>query len=370
MKKIIAVFLIFLIFNFNVSAKNDTYKSQYEQSGASSLNEALPDDARDFFTENEIDPQDYNWVNKLSSENVFKHILDFFKTGAKAPVKSGAAVLAIILITAAFTSLGNESERFVTALYAAVLAVGAIISSDVWSVVSAAVSAIKGCGTFMLSFIPVFASITVLSGATVTAVSMSTLLISAAEGVTAVASHGILPLMGGYLAMSISSSVSPLVAQSEIVPLFKKTAMWVLSLATTVFIGILGIQTVVNTSADSLAIKTTKFFLGTAVPVAGPALSEAVSTISASVALLKSSVGIYGVAALAVIMLPIVAELIIWRLVLTVCSIVSEVFSLPKITAILKAIDSMLAVLLGISLLICGMFIISLTVVVTAGGAK
>ena len=45
----------------------------------------------------------------------------------------------------------------------------------------------------------------------------------------------------------------------------------------------------------------------------------------------------------------------------------SEMFSLAKISAILRAIDSMLSVLLGVVLLVGGLFIISLSVVVSAG---
>jgi len=44
-----------------------------------------------------------------------------------------------------------------------------------------------------------------------------------------------------------------------------------------------------------------------------------------------------------------------------------ELFSLPKITGILRAVDSMLSLLLGVVLMVGGMFIISLTVVITAG---
>ncbi|MBQ8740924.1 MAG: hypothetical protein IJY79_05200, partial [Clostridia bacterium] len=165
-----------------------------------------------------------------------------------------------------------------------------------------------------------------------------------------------------------SSGVSPLLTSSGIVESVKKISMWILSLLGTLFIGILGIQTAVNSAADSVTLRTAKFILGTSVPVAGGVLSEAVSTISASMGLLKSSVGIYGVVALILMLLPIVIELILWRCMLMLNISLGELFSLPKITGILRAVDSMLSVLLGVVLMVGGMFIISLTVVITAAG--
>ena len=44
-------------------------------------------------------------------------------------------------------------------------------------------------------------------------------------------------------------------------------------------------------------------------------------------------------------------------------------FSLSKVSGILRAVDSMLSVLLGVILIVGGMFIISLTVVISAGKA-
>ena len=363
MKRIIILIILLSVFSINVSAQNDKYINFEDE-----LQSSMPDYARDFFADYDIDFEDGDWAKNFMPENVFNHILKLFKTGFKKPLKSGSIILSIIIISAAFTSLGDESEKHTMALYATVLAVTAIIFSDLWSVLSASVAAIKGCSTFMLSFIPIFCSVSALSSTPVSSFSSGTLLLLAAESVNTVASYGIMPIMGCYLSMSIATCVSPLVAQSEIVSFFKKTAMWILSLVTTLFLGILGIQSTIASSADSVALRTAKFFLGTAVPVAGHALSEALSTISASVLLLKSSLGVYGIVALTLIMLPIIIEIIIWRIVLAFCSIVSGVFSLDRIKGILNAIESMFSVLLGVALLVCGMFIISLTVVIKSGG--
>lgn len=373
MKKVrmLILFLIFAaLFTISVSAAEsespeEFYAEQYKNSGAEDLENSLPDSAKDYFSEHGIDPSDYNWVNSLSAESVFKHILTFITSGAKAPLNTGAVIIAIILISAALTSAEIKSSAMTAAIYASAAASAAVIAVPVSSVINTSVNALRGIGVFMLSFIPVFAVIVAASGATVTAASMSALLLAAAETVSYISSFIVLPLMGGYLTLSLSSAVSPLIKKSGITETVKKLAFWIMAFISAVFVGILGIQTAVNSSADTLVSKTAKFIIGSSIPVAGGVLSEAMNTVTASMGLLKSSIGIYGALACAVTLLPLVIELLIWRAVLLISSSVSEIFSLGGIAGLLRAIDSMLSVLIGIILLVGAMFVISLAAVVT-----
>ena len=365
MKKIIVFIVLVCAFALPVNA-DEIYDSQYDNIGADRLQNSLDEQTQDFFGENGIDAKNPDWVNQITGSGVLSHIWDIVTGGAKTPIKVGVFIASMIFLTASLTAFG-VSPRFETALYVAVLSIGVIVAVDIWQCVEAAVGAVKGCSSFMLSFVPIFASVLALSGHTVTAPAMSTLLLGASETVAFLASFLVLPLMGGYLALSIASGVSPLFKNVGIVETVKKFSMWTMSLLGTLFVGILGIQTVVNSAADSITMRTTKFILGTSIPVVGSALSESVSIISASMGLLRSSIGIYGVVALIFMLLPIIVELLLWRCMLMLNISLGELFSLPKVTGILRAVDSMLSVLLGVILLVGGMFIISLTVVITAG---
>ncbi len=362
MKKLIVILVLLFVFALPVNAQSN-YVEQYENVGADNLDDALEQSVQEFFDQNNIDAKNTDWVNRLTDKNVLLHIWQFITGGAASPVKSGIFIACIIFLSAALSAFGTNSY-FETAIYAAVICVGAIIVTDIWQSISAAINAVKACSTFMIGFIPVFASIVALSGKTVTAPAMSALLLFAAETVSYLSSFAVLPLMSGYLALSISSGVSPLLNASGLAESIKKLSVWILSFLGAVFIGILSIQTAVNSAADSVALRTAKFILGTSVPVAGSVLSEAVSTISASMGLLKSSIGVYGVVALILLLLPIVAELILWRCMLMIDISIAQLFSLPKLTGVLRAVDSTLAVLLGVMLTVGGMFIISLSVVV------
>jgi stage III sporulation protein AE len=81
-------------------------------------------------------------------------------------------------------------------------------------------------------------------------------------------------------------------------------------------------------------------------------------------------VGIYGVIACAAVFLPILAELVLWRITFNITATVSDLMSVPKISSVLRSADTVLSVLIGIILLTAAMFIISLGVVLAAGGTK
>lgn len=366
-RKIIFVLIFVFSLSISVSAQeSDIYSEQLEISGANELEDGLSSEMQEYLEEYEIDISDYNWVNNISYQNVFSHIWTFLKSGVKTHLATFGCVLGIILICAAISgnSLGNLEQ---TVNYITVLSVAAIIIMPLFSAVTAAVDALKDCAYFMTAFIPVFAAIVAAGGKAATSASMSALLLGAANGMNYIANFVILPLMGGYLAVSISSSVSPLLNTTGLSETIKKVVFWVLSFISTVFIGILGIQTAVNSSADSLSMKTAKFIIGSSVPVAGGVLSEALGTLTASLTLLKSSVGIYGVIICCLFFLPILLELLLWRLTLLGTVFISNIFSLSKLSSLLKAVDTVLSVLIGIILISCAMFIISLTVVISSG---
>lgn len=369
MKRIIVIFLLVLLFSVGVKAEeNETYEEQYKASGIEEIKQSIDKDALNYLQQYGIDPNDRNIADKLSAENVFSHIWNFFKNGLTRPIKCLAAILCIILLSCLVTAFSDKSQGFAPALFAGTLAASVIMAKDLWSALNAAVSALKACSAFMLSFVPAFAGIVTLSGKAVTGAAAGAALLISAQAVSNISSFFILPLMGGYLAISICSGVSPFLSGTKTAETVKKAAVFILSLISTVFIGVISIQTAVNSSADTLTLKTAKFLLGSGVPIAGTALSEAAGTVYASMSLLKSTVGIYGVAVVAVIMLPILCELIIWRGVMLLSSALSDMFGNEKMSSLLKAVDMMLAVLIGVLLTVIFTFIISLSVVIKAGG--
>lgn len=362
---ILVFFTLFFHFSFPVYGENE-YKDIYEYSGIDDVQDELDENTRSFFDDQNIDITNYSWVDNLKTEGIISHIWAFAKSGAKTPIKSGFAVLSIILIAAAFKFYRSDRSLDAVIKFALSLSVMACLFSGVFSSIKAAVNVTKGSASFMMSFVPVYMGVLSASGAPTTAASGGGMLLLSAEFVAAAAAFGQSAIIGAYLALSISSSVSPIMNKSGFADTFKRTGLWIMSLLSTVFLGVLGAKNAINSAADSVTVRTAKYILGTCVPVAGTALSGAVNTVSASMSVLKSSVGIYGVVALAVMFLPIILELLIWRLVLSATSGICSVFDIDQTGKLLKAIDGIFSILVGTLLMVGATFIISLASVVSA----
>ncbi len=371
MKKIYFILCIFLltfwIFSINTFAESTSENGTKEIINTDELIEIIDDKTGNFIRDNDIDISDYNWVNSLTSESFIKYFFNILKDGIKTPVKAGISIIMIIIILSGFGTFQKKNELTNVLVTVASLLVAIIVSTDVLSTVNASVTAINYVCTFMLSFLPIFFSVVLLSGNVITNTYSSGLLLFFVNCISQFASKSVMSLMGGYLSLGLMSSISPLDILTNVSKAIKKIAIWGFSLVLTVFVGVLNLQTTVNSTADSLAIKTTKFVVGTCVPIAGSALAEASGTLYSSMSLLKSSVGAFGIVAIAIAFVPILFELFIWKGVLLFCNTVSNSFSQDKISNLIDAVSSLFSVMISIVLFIGSLFIISLSIIVSAG---
>jgi stage III sporulation protein AE len=249
------------------------------------------------------------------------------------------------------------------ASYIFVLVSSAGILMPMFSLINATASAVKGISALMTGFVPIYTGILVAGGESITASGMSFLLLSAAGMVSLLASFVIVPLMSCYLGLGTVGAMLPTAGVGRLGEAIKKTAMWILSLSLTLFLGLLSVQTAVNAAADNLGLKTARFVLGSFVPVAGGALSETLTTLMGPVKLLGSSVGMFGVLAVAFTVLPPVIELLAWRITFFGLDAAAELLGVRVRTDILKAADNVMAVLIGVLLFTAALFIISLAVI-------
>lgn len=364
MKKIVVLIVLILLFSVSVSATENIYEDTASELELEQLEDILPDEVKDFFRENDININDSEWNKNLDTKSVFSHIFSFIKTKGVAPMRALALIAGVMIFSAVVDSFATQNTELTSSLqFIFAVIVSLSIADGVISVINAAVNAIHGTATFMLSFIPVYSGIVLLSGSPSASFVSGGLMLLAAEAIVQVSSFIIVPLMCAYFGLGLASGVSPLIADNGLTKAVKNIALWLLALTFTVFAGLLAIQTTFSSAADTVGTKTAKFFISSFVPVAGPALSEALNVVTTSVSLLKSSVGIYAVVAIALILIPIIIELVLWRVVISLSSGVANIFSLKSV-GVLKAVDSLLSVLIGMILFVGAIFIISIAILI------
>ncbi|MBR0467056.1 MAG: hypothetical protein IJJ40_06170 [Clostridia bacterium] len=366
MKKIIAIiFCLFILGGVKVKAE-DTYHDNYSTYLGDTFDSIIDSDTKDILEKDGLSPDKSDWVTNLKAQNIFKFVLSLLKGDIKKPIFSFFSICGIILLFSAFNSFGNEKYlRYIEILSPAVII--SVVGASVYACSTAAAESIRASSAFMIGLIPALTSLLAASGKTATAATSSVTMLLSANAVSSFATYGVLPLMGGYLSVSIAAGVSPLVANINPAETLKKVTYWVLTFISTVFLGVLTLQNAVMSSSDDVALKTAKFVLGTSVPVAGGVLSEAVSAVSSSVSMLKNSVAIYAVIVVALLILPVLVDVILWRCCFSLSAVVGELFGQKKTAVLLRSVDSVLAAMLGIMLLSGALFIISLASVVAVG---
>lgn len=365
MKRFIFFIVIFgAFFTFSASAETDSatyemYDRQYEASGTENLKDIIPEDTLKILKELGVDPANPEGLINVDNKNIFKVIWDFFITGGAAPIKSTFAIIGMLVIFASVDGLieGQSGSTVVTFIC---FAGGLALLQPVYGLIDSVQDAIKGLSTFMLAFLPIYGGVVAASGNAALSGSFSSLLLWATEGISQFISTIFLPVSKGCMCLGICGGISPVPLSMRLAEWIKKSAIWIMGIATTLFLGVLSFQTAISVGADSLGIRTGKAVLSTTIPVMGPAIAETVNTARGCLTLLRSGVGIYGAAAVLIMALPVAIELALWRLSMWVSAGVAETLSLPKSAMIFRSVDFALAVLLGAVCFTVLLFVISL----------
>ena len=111
------------------------------------------------------------------------------------------------------------------------------------------------------------------------------------------------PMLYLYLGLAVANGAFPEHILKRLQELINWLMTWVLKIGLYLFTGYLSITGVISGSADAAALKAAKTTISTAIPVVGGILSDASDTVLASIGVLKSAAGIYGLLTFAALFL-------------------------------------------------------------------
>lgn len=131
---------------------------------------------------------------------------------------------------------------------------------------------------------------------------------------------------------------------------------------------VLSVKTAVAAKADMLGIRSIRFAVNSVVPIIGSSISEGLLSIQAYSSLIKSSVGIVGIVAVVLVFLPAIVETAVWRISLSFCSVLSDVFGDKSVSSVLNAFREALLLANVIVILSMVTTVISIGILVAAGG--
>lgn len=375
-KILIVIFLIALILIPMCALAQEEYNEEeynqtLEQFDLSFLEE-LDEDTYKVLDELGLTNFDYNKIIDFSFSDIADYLKEMIADGVKKPLYSCGIILLIIILSSFFQGFResvNDSEMISLLSTVSALVIAVLLVSQLKYSISSACAAISVCADFIFAFVPAFCIIVATSGNTVTAFSTNTLLLSLAQALNFISENIFLPLSNCFLAIGICSGIRSELNLQQLIFNLKKYLTTAISVCATAFVSILSIKTAVSARADAIGLRSMRFAINSVVPVIGGAISEGLLSIQAYSSLIKSSVGIVGIIAVLTVFVPPVLNVSFWRLFLSLCRTVSDIFNDRSVSSVLKAFEDSLLIMNVILILSMVTTIISIGILIAARGS-
>lgn len=357
--------MLVIISFFGVTAEASSYSEEIR-----GIYDGLSTDTRELLDELGIETADLNSIFSVTPQKLFSLVKKLLTGNLEAPTRSAVALIAVIILLAVFECFSPDDDRLkrIVDMVGALLCVVSVIS-PLSTAISCAAASVELSEKLMLSLIPVLAGVITVTGNPTLAASFQSIAFSSAQIISGISNSYIVPIVGAVMALDVTGSIMPSFKLGGITSLIKKAVTTVLSFVSSLFVAFLGLKGALANAADTVASKGIKLVISSAVPVVGGALSEAYSGIIGSLVLVKSTVGIFGIAAIALINLPSCIQLLFWTFALRIAAAVGELFNQASLAELLNALASSITLLNVVLLFNAVLFIIStaLILVIKAG---
>lgn len=315
---------------------------------------------------------DYENLVNLTFDDFKEQLVKMFKGAVKTPFNAMLSVLVFIILSSFFKSLKSSvKDDELSAMYSTIsaLVIAVVLLMKIRTTIALASSTISVCSDFMFAFIPAFCSIVAVSGSAVSAFSTNTLLLTLAQALNYISKNIFLPLSNAFLAVGICSGIRSELNLQGITAFMKKHITTAISVCAAGFVSILSIKTAVASRADAIGLRSIRFAINSVVPVIGSAISEGLLSIQSYSSLIRSSVGVVGIIAVAVVFLPAILEVWFWRLFLNLSVLISDTFCDSSVSSVIKAFCDALLIMNVILILSMVTTIISIGILIAAKGS-
>lgn len=376
MKKILllvtAFITLFAVSCTSVYAADDETQALFEEE-RQKLSDSLPEESREMIEKFGIDADNFDAaaVASVTPQKIFEIITEVIKNKIRSPFNGLMMIIAVTVLLSITNGMGNTAGGVSNETFSLIstLCLCAFMLTPLIGLINETKHVIISAGGFMTVFIPIFAGVMLAAGQTVTVGSYQLIALSAAQFVNKAAKDIIVPFLTIELSFSVASSLSAnRVNLAKAGKALKKFAVWTLSITTTIFCGLLSVQGIVGTAADSTAVRTAKFLLSSSVPVVGSALGDALTSFQSGIKLVKGCIGAFGILAPIVIMAPMMIEIVLWQLCIKLgggfCSVITSAEPLGKV---LESFSDLLGLLFAITLVIILTFVITTAIMLMIG---
>lgn len=271
----------------------------------------LPDTVSNLLTEETINIEQ---VSDWQLSDVFVWLADLAGHNLEEPLQFAFQAGTYLLLAGVFGLLvnGDSWRRCLEAV--SLLGFGTLCLGAMMQLTDSVVTAAQDCQNYLVAFVPVYSGVALMGGQSAGALVYSGMFFTMSNFLAAAIQKILLPVMQIYFCFAACACIWGNPGVEEAASLFAKCLRGLLKGCALLFSVVLGLQNILAGTVDTAALKTGKSVLQGAIPVVGDAAAAALSGAAAAVQLLKGSLALAALLALAAAFLPVFVHCFLYGL--------------------------------------------------------
>lgn len=321
-----------------------------------SMLDQLPDEIRDLlpdklFSSNVSDIEN-GAEEAISFGYIIEVIVNQLGLEIKGVLKLFVSILGLLVLSSLMSSVKTSfSSDGIQSSFSVVTSCAVFLTAFAceYTVVKAVSVFFERLCLFVNSFLPLSTALYAMGGNVASAVVHHSSLMIFITLVENFCAHSALPITGICLSLTTVGAFVQDINVGAISKFFKKTYTQLLSLLMTVFVTVMGAQSLLAGKSDTLAGKAAKFAVSNLIPTVGTALAGTLGTVAASIEYIRASVGIVGIVIVILLLVPTLVTLILTRLAFSLLGCISDVLGCTNEKKILDEISGVNGFLLALT---------------------
>jgi len=360
MKKIIILIMTILMFSKPVFADDITFTDEEVTDEFKSEN-YIPKIVNDSLKESNIDQDGNETLN-----SVLGFALSIIKDSVSDFSKNIGVMLVIGILISIFRKVIDNplllkitSYIFTLSLLTELFNIIKILMKNIYNTANTV-------SEILSAVLPSFTSILLLGGNTFTSFTEAASFGIVLTLISQLINKLLLPFSGFLLLLLIFERISPHFSELNLLKLFKKNVLTLLSFITMIMMTVISYQHIISAGKDSVSSRTVKFAASNFIPIIGSAVGESLKTLSTGVKYLKTTVGGAVILAITVTVLPVIIKIFIAKLYFNLLGVSFGILDckeeqglIESSTSVIDIFNSIIISTAILSLLLIILFIIS-----------
>ena len=234
---------------------------------------------------------------KLDWETILFGLLRYLFREVLANSALLGKLVVLAIICAVFQNLQSAFENGTTGKIAHTVTYLALITIAIGSftlALNTGREVIDKMNTFMQALTPILLTLLTAMGGITSVALLHPVVFGTISILTSIIKNVFFPLIFFAAILELVNQISDQFKVSRLAGLFKQAGGLLIGFLLTVFVGVVTIQGVAGSVADSVTMRTAKFLTGTFIPVVGKMFADAVEVVASTSLFLKNGIGLLG----------------------------------------------------------------------------